>query len=34
VTVIDNDNPGTLGFVVRQQIVRPRDEICCIEIER
>ena len=34
VTIIDNDNPGTLGFSVRNMIVRPRDEICTLEIER
>lgn len=34
VTIIDNDNPGTLGFVERNMIVRPRDEIASIEIER
>jgi len=34
VTIIDNDNPGTLGFICRNMIVRPRDEICTVEIER
>lgn len=34
VTIIDNDNPGTLGFAARNMIVRPRDEICTIEVER
>jgi len=34
VTIIDNDNPGSLGFTCRNMIVRPRDEICTIEIER
>lgn len=34
VTIIDNDNPGTLGFSQRNVIVRPRDEICSLEIER
>jgi len=34
VTIIDNDNPGTLGFAERNMIVRPRDEICSVEVER
>jgi len=34
VTIIDNDNPGTLGFAARNLIVRPRDEICAVELER
>lgn len=33
-TVIDNDNPGIIGFTERNLIVRPRDEICSIIITR
>jgi len=34
VTIIDNDNPGQLGFAERTIIVRPDDKVCELKLER
>ena len=34
VTIIDNDNPGTIGFAERNIICRPQDTELILEIER
>ena len=34
VTIIDNDNPGTVGFKERNVICRPQDQKLTLEVER
>ena len=34
VTIIDNDNPGTVGFRDREVTVRPKDQVLIVDLER